>query len=179
VRRDIGIGRIFVAFLWVGATSFGGGIVAHLRNNLVVRRRWLDDPTFVQLLTISQSLPGLNAANMAILIGDRLSGTLGAIAAIAGVCLPGAVLMYIVGVVYEAERERPLLMAALEGVAPAAVGLILATTLKLGRQSFSRAADVLFMVATIVCVNRLHLPVPIALVLVGTCAVLWYGFRRR
>jgi chromate transporter len=174
-RREVGTGQIFVAFLVIGSTSVGGGIIAHLRSSLVIRHQWIDDETFLELLAISQSLPGLNAANMAVLIGDRLSGVGGAIAAVAGMCLPGALLMYLVGVVYNAERERPLLQAALAGVAPAAVGLILATTLKLGRRSLAGAADLVFLVLTVVCVNRLHMSVPRALFAVGGLAIAWYG----
>jgi chromate transport protein ChrA len=49
---------------------------------------------------------------MAILVGDRLSGTAGALAAMGGMCLPGAILMYIVGVVYgSVGQERPLVNA--------------------------------------------------------------------
>jgi len=168
---------VFAAFLVIGGTSFGGGVIAHLRSSLVVRHQWIDDRTFLELLAISQTLPGLNTANMAILIGDRLAGVPGAIAAIAGMCLPGAVLMYIVGVVYTVGQERPLVQAALAGVAPAAVGLIFATTLNLGRRSLSGAADLVFLALTVVCVNRLHMSVPQALFVVGGLAVAWYGFR--
>ena len=45
------------AFLMVGATSFGGGVVAYLRSSLVARHAWLDDKEFVELLAISQTLP--------------------------------------------------------------------------------------------------------------------------
>ena len=61
----------------MGATSLGGGVVGYLRSGLVVRERWLDDVTFVELLSISQTLPGLNATNMSILVGDRLRGGMG------------------------------------------------------------------------------------------------------
>ncbi|HET6957293.1 MAG TPA: chromate transporter [Vicinamibacterales bacterium] len=170
------LAKIFVAFLVIGATSFGGGVVAHLRTSIVVKRRWMDDKTFIELLTISQTLPGLKAANLAMLIGDRLSGAAGAIAAIAGICLPGALLMYLVGVMYQVERQRPLVEAALTGVAPAAVGLILATTAKLGRASLSCVADLMFVALTVVCVNRLHVPVPLALIGVAVLAILWHAF---
>lgn len=176
--KNKGVGQIFLAFLLIGATSFGGGVMAYLRSSLVVKHRWVDDETFVELLTITQALPGLKATNMAILAGDRLRGTLGALAAIAGVCLPGAVLMYFVGVVYQVERQRPLLEAALDGVGAAAVGLILATTVELGRKSLTRLDDLAFVLLTVVCVNRLHVPVPAALVGVGGLAAAWYGFGR-
>jgi chromate transporter len=174
-RPHPGSRRIFLAFLLIGATSFGGGVVAHLRNSLVVKHRWVDDETFVELLVISQTLPGLKATNMAVLAGDRLRGTVGALAAIAGICLPGAAFMYAVGVVYRAERERPLVEAGLEGVAAAAVGLILATTLQLGRQSRFGFADLVFIVLTVVCVNRLNVPVPVVLVGVGLAAAVWHA----
>src|ERR1700687_5428727 len=79
---NISVLQIFLEFLLIGATSFGGGVVAYLRSGLVGKREWLNDEEFVELLAISQSLPGLNATNMAILVGDKLRGIYGAIAAI-------------------------------------------------------------------------------------------------
>ena len=111
-------GRIFLAFLLIGAMSFGGGVVAHLRNTLVTRNKWMDDEGFLELLAISQTLPGLKATNIAILAGDRLCGTLGSIAAIVGVCLPGATVMYLVSIAYSVEADRPLVEAGLEGGPP-------------------------------------------------------------
>jgi chromate transporter len=170
---------IFRAFLVVGATSFGGGVVAHIRNSVVVKHAWVDDAAFVELLTISQTLPGLNAANMALLVGDRLSGARGAAAALAGICLPGALLMYLVGVMYEAERQRPLVTAALAGIAPAAAGLILATTFKLGRASIAKLDDLLFVALTVIGINRLHWSVPRVLIGVGVLAIVWHALLRR
>jgi chromate transporter len=172
------IGQIFVEFLLIGATSFGGGVVAYLRNGLVANRRWIDDQEFVELLSISQTLPGLNATNMAILVGDRLRGAWGALAAICGVCLPGALLMYTVGMAYHAHGDRALVTAGLKGVAAAAVGLILATTVQLGRKSLAHRYDLIFVALTVISVNRLHQSVPRVLIAVGILAILWYRPRR-
>ena len=86
--RPVTLYQIFAAFLIGGATSIGGGIVAYLRRGLVTNRAWVDDLTFVQMLSISEARPGLNGTNIAILAGDRLRGARGAIAAILGICLP-------------------------------------------------------------------------------------------
>jgi chromate transporter len=169
--------QIFFAFLFIGATSFGGGVVAHLRTSVVTRRRWLDDKTFLELLAVSQTVPGLTAANLAILIGDRLHGVSGALAAIAGVCLPGATLMYFAGIAYRMNGERALVAAGLGGVAAAALGLIVATTVQLGRQSLTKASDLAFVLLTIVGVNRLHLSEPLVMIGVGTLAIVWYRPR--
>ncbi len=84
--------EVFLEFLIIGATSFGG-VVPYLRNNLVVKRKWLDDREFVEMLSISQSLPGLNATNMAVQVGEKLQGFAGSIVAVIGICLPGGVLI--------------------------------------------------------------------------------------
>src|SRR5262245_65241309 len=109
----VSIGDIFRVFLLLGATSFGGGVVGYLRSSLVGRHRWLDDTAFVEMLSISQTLPGLNATNMAVLVGDRLRGTGGALAAICGICLPGALVMLVVGMLYGHHAGRPAVAAML------------------------------------------------------------------
>ena len=118
----IALCQIFTAFLIIGATSIGGGLVAYLRRDLVAKRGWLDDPTFVQMLSISEALPGLNGTNIAILAGDRLRGARGAIAAILGICLPGALIMFAVALAYQAHGNRPVVAAMLATIAAAAVG---------------------------------------------------------
>lgn len=166
--------QIFIEFLLIGATSFGGGVVAYLRNGLVSKRAWLDDKSFVELLSISQSLPGLNSTNMAILVGDRLRGWSGAVLAFLGMCLPGGLLMYAVGMAYREHGDHPLATAALKGVAAAAVGLILATAVQLGRKSLDHKADPWFVVISVLGVNRLHFSVLIVLLAVGLLATLYY-----
>ena len=114
----------FWVFLVMGATSLGGGVVGYLRTGLVARQRWLDDVTFVELLSISQTLPGLNATNMSILVGDRLRGWHGALLAMLGMCLPGAALMTAAAFAYGVGGDDPWSKAFLHGIAAGAVGLI-------------------------------------------------------
>ncbi len=171
------VGEIFLEFLLIGATSFGGA-VPYLRNNLVTKRRWVDDKEFVEMLSISQSLPGLNATNMAILVGQKLRGWLGAVVAILGMCLPGAMLMYVVGVFYHLHGDHVWATAALKGVAAAAVGLILFTVVGLSKKALSHRFDFIFMAATVLAVNRLHWSVPKALLIVGILATLFHFPRK-
>ena len=169
---------IFLQFLVIGATSFGGGVVAYLRNGLVTKKKWVDDKQFVELLSISQTLPGLNATNMAVMVGDRLRGWLGSLVAICGICLPGAVIMFGVGMMYQSGGDRKLVNAALKGVAAAAVGLILATSMQLSKKSLHNKWDLIFVVLTVVGVNRLHQSVPRVLLVVGLLAILWHWPRK-
>ena len=104
-RVVVSIWSIFLEFLIIGATSFGG-VIPYLREALVSKRNWIDDKQFVEMLSISQSLPGLNATNMAILVGEKLRGAPGAISAIAAICLPGGLLMYCVGIFYHLHGDH-------------------------------------------------------------------------
>jgi chromate transporter len=171
-------GQIFLEFLIIGATSFGG-VVPYLRASLVTKRGWIDDKEFVEMLSISQSLPGLNATNMAIQVGNKLGGASGALAAIIGICLPGAVLMYIVGIYYRVHGDHTWITAALKGVAAAAVGLILSTVVSMSKKSLSSKFDFVFIALTVIAVNRLHLSVPLTLIAVGILAILFHRPRKQ
>lgn len=86
---------MFGVFLRLGLTSFGGPI-AHLgyfREEFVVRRRWLDEARYAQLLAICQFLPGPASSQMGFAIGLLRAGWRGALAAFAGFTLPSALLM--------------------------------------------------------------------------------------
>ena len=178
VAARVSIGQIFLEFLTIGATSFGG-VVPYLRGSLVTKRHWVDDKEFVEMLSISQSLPGLNATNMAILVGEKLRDAMGSIAAIIGICLPGAVLMYIVGIFYRMHGDHIWVTAALKGVAAAAVGLILSTVVSMSKKSLSGKVDFIFIALTVIAINRLHLGVPSTLVAVGVLAVLFHRPRKQ
>ena len=168
---------IFWQFLIIGATSFGG-VVPYLREGLVTKNHWVDDKEFVELLSISQSLPGLNATNMAILLGDRLKGWMGAVAGIVGVCLPGALIMLCVGMFYRIHGDHPYVTYMLKGVAAAAAGLLLATVIQLGKKSLSHQFDLFFVLITVLAVDRLHLGVPKTLVIVGLVAIFFHYPRK-
>jgi chromate transporter len=155
VAAQTSIAEIFLEFLIIGATSFGG-VVPYLRGSLVTKQHWVDDKQFVEMLSISQSLPGLNATNMAILVGRKLRGALASLAAVIGICLPGAVLMYGVGIFYRIHGDHIWITAALKGVAAAAVGLILSTVVGLSKKSLSSNFDFVFIALTVIAVNRLH-----------------------
>lgn len=85
--------QVFVIFLRLGLTSFGGP-VAHLgyfRQALVVQRRWLSEHSYADLVALCQFLPGPASSQVGIALGLSRAGYLGAIAAWLGFTLPSAV----------------------------------------------------------------------------------------
>ncbi|MDR6991152.1 chromate efflux transporter [Luteimonas sp. 3794] len=94
-RPGITAGRIFRVFLRLGLTSFGGP-VAHLaffRDEFVVRRRWLGEAEYAELVALCQCLPGPASSQVGMALGLRWAGLRGALAAWCGFTLPSALLM--------------------------------------------------------------------------------------
>ncbi|MFG1352801.1 chromate efflux transporter [Xanthobacter autotrophicus] len=89
-------GEVFAAFLKLGLTSFGGP-VAHLgyfRDELVLRRRWMDDAAYGDLVALCQFLPGPASSQLGFALGLlRGGGLLGGLAAWAGFTLPSAMVL--------------------------------------------------------------------------------------
>ena len=87
--------EIFAAFLRLGLTSFGGPVahLAYFREDLVRRRRWLDEPAYADLVGLCQFLPGPASSQVGFGIGLLRGGWRGGLAAWVGFTLPSATLM--------------------------------------------------------------------------------------
>ena len=91
--------RVFLVFLRLGLTSFGGPI-AHLgyfREALVVRRQWLAEAEYADIVALCQVLPGPASSQVGMVLGLRRAGLPGALAAWCGFTLPSALLMVALG----------------------------------------------------------------------------------
>jgi chromate transporter len=176
---QVSLSRIFFAFLTIGATSLGGGVIGYLRSGLVASLHWLSDEEFVELLAICQSLPGLNSSNMAILVGDRLRGGPGALAALIGICLPGGLIMTAAGAAYgTAHQASPLVPLILHGVSAGAVGMVLYVTVELGAKTIRLPSEFFFAAVTLFLVSYMKFSVLAALFLVGAVAIVYYRPRK-
>lgn len=118
-------GEVFLAFLKLGLTSFGGPI-AHLgyfREELVVRRRWLDDRAYGDLVALCQFLPGPASSQVGFGLGWLRAGPLGALAAWTAFTLPSALLMVLIALGAGA-LEGPLAAGLPHGLKLVAVAVV-------------------------------------------------------
>src|SRR5579863_8286896 len=115
---------VFLAFLRLGCTSFGGPI-AHLgyfRTEFVERRKWLAESAYVEIVAVCQFLPGPASSQTGMAIGLSQAGWLGMAAAWAGFTLPSAVLM--TAFAYGADAWGTLGAEWLHGLKVAAVAVV-------------------------------------------------------
>lgn len=155
--EKVSLVALFVEFLLIGAVSFGGGIVAYEKILLTEKKKWLSQDEFMAALAISQTMPGLNSVNLAILAGDKLRGSLGAFVAMFGLILPGSLFVIIAGYAYKEGQDHPIVNLLLAGIAACATGLLAAITYKLGADLFKQLRPLLIIVTTFILMSVLHL----------------------
>ncbi len=122
--------ELFLAFTSLALQGFGG-VLPVAQRELVERRRWLSREQFVEMLAVSQVLPGPNVVNLALTFGDRAFGWRGAVTALVGMlALPLLVVLGLTAV-YGRFADIPAVSGALRGMGAVAAGLVIATGIKL------------------------------------------------
>ena len=136
--------QLFWSFLQIGLFSVGGGYAAMplIQAQVVDQHHWLSMEAFTDIITISQTTPGPIAINSATFVGIQVSGIAGAVAATIGCVLPSAVLMLLLGYLYQKYKKLSVIQGVLEGLRPAVIALIAAAGISIGRQAFWNEASV-------------------------------------
>ncbi len=165
---------LFVQFFIIGAVSFGGGIIAYERILLVEKRKWLSADEFMAYLAISQTMPGLNSVNLAVIAGDHLRGALGAITATLGLILPGSIFVLAVGIIYANAADHPLVNYVLAGIAAAATGLLAAITYKIGNDHWRHLRSLLIIICTFLLMSIAKLSLPYVILIMAPISLYLY-----
>ncbi len=119
--------QIFVSFAKIGAVLFGGGyaMLPLLEREVVDRRKWCRLEEMTDYYAMAQLVPGVVAVNTAMLIGHRLRGFWGTVAATLGVVLAPFLVILAYAIAFDQMRDSALLANAMSGLRPAVAGLML------------------------------------------------------
>ncbi len=117
--------EVLRVFLKLGLISFGGPIahIGYFREEFVVRRRWLDDPSYTDLVALCQFLPGPTSSQVGFSIGLMRAGYFGGLAAWTGFTLPSAIALVLFAYGAHALAE-PVGMGVLHGLELVAVAIV-------------------------------------------------------
>jgi chromate transporter len=137
-----GHGRVSFAaalrfWLKLGFISFGGpaGQIAVMHQELVDRRRWIDEAHFLHALNFCMLLPGPEAQQLATYLGWRMHGVRGGIAAGVLFVLPSLLLIGTLAWLYLTHGENTLIAGTLAGIKPAVIAIVLMAAWRLGRRT--------------------------------------------
>ena len=119
--------KLFWSTLYLSAFTFGGGyvIVSLMKKKFVDELGWIDEEEMLDLVAIAQSTPGAIAVNGAIVVGYKLEGIIGVIAAIAGTIIPPFVIISVISFFYELFASNVYVQQVLTGM-QAGVGAVIA-----------------------------------------------------
>ena len=158
--------QLFLCFVKVGMTSFGGSTQAWIFRAVVEERCWLNEADFLAGVTIAQILPGANPVNLSLYVGQRLRGWPGAVVATLGMVAPAIFIVLLAGALYARLAHFALTHFLLIGIATVGIGATLAAGLKVARKIERRPAIIVIGLATFVAVGVLHWSmVPVVVVL--------------
>ena len=127
---------VFWSFIKITSLVIGGGyaIIAAAQLEFVEKRKWLTDDDVIEMITITQTVPGILACNAAIYIGWRLAGLPGAIAGLLGAAIPSVVIISLIAAgmkSIEHMMQTPFVQGMFKGVIGSIVGMVIVTALKM------------------------------------------------
>ena len=170
--------KIFLSFFKIGAFSFGGGyaMLPLIQREIVNSNKWITFKEFIDIIGISQMTPGPIAINSATFVGFKVSGILGSISATLGVVSFSFILVTIANHYIIKFKESYIMKAALTGMRPALIGLIISVFLSLGKESYKDIKSVVIgiIILVLLLTGKLH---PIIIILIsGVLGIIFYGF---
>ena len=141
---------IFISMVKIGCFAFGGGyaIIALLEGEFVAKRKWIDRDELYDVVAIAEGTPGPIALNVATYVGYRMRGTVGAIVATVGMCLPSFVIMYLISSFYDQFMEIGLVASAFKGVCICVIDLIACAGIKMLRRMKKTPLNILLYTVT-------------------------------
>lgn len=164
---------LFLIFSRIGLLSFGGGLSGWFLREFVQERRWMSEEDFLNGLSLSQALPGVNVKNMAIWIGYRLLGRWGAFASFMGIIVPPAIVIVLIATVFASLQGFEATHVALAGAGAAAIGLSLSMGITAARSLPPGIFPILMMAAVFVAIGVLQWPLVWTVLVAGTISVAW------
>ncbi|MDA7964179.1 chromate efflux transporter [Ruegeria sp.] len=165
--------ELFRVFGRIGLLSFGGPAaqISLMHQELVERRPWLDEQTYLRALSLCMLLPGPEAMQLATYAGWRLRGVLGGLIAGTLFILPGALIIAILVGLYAAYGDLPLVQAGFLGVKATVIVIVLQALRNLSRKALIGTEPRIIAALAFVAIFALNLPFPLIIL----TAAIW-GF---
>ena len=128
--------QIFSIFAKIGAFTIGGGYaMLPIIKQEIVKRGWLQEDDFTDIVALAQAAPGLLAVNISIFTGYRLRGVKGSIVATLGSILPSFIIILAIAALFSGFRDNPIVIRMFKGIRPVVVALIAIPMLDMAKKA--------------------------------------------
>jgi chromate transporter len=170
-----------LVFLHIGAVAFGGlgAALALIERELVNKRPWLTAADVTEALTYTKLLPGSTVVQVVAYLGYKLGGWSGSAVATVAFVFPSALLMLALAAAYVSATAVPALRPAINGLTAAIVGILLATTYRLGKANIPDRITLGIALASIVAGVFLGVSAAVIVVVAGLLGICLYALPLR
>jgi chromate transporter len=174
--QTMGIAPLAWVFFRIGALAFGETELAMIERELVDRRNVLTHQDLADALTYTKVLPGSTVVQLVAFLAYRLGGWPGSALATIAYLLPSTLAMMALAAGYVAVSRAPLIRPAAEGLAAAAVGLLLATAWRLGRRAIDprQPLGVVLALGAVIASGAFGISTAIVVVVAGLIGIVAY-----
>jgi chromate transporter len=119
-------GQIFFTFAKIGTFTIGGGyaMLPLIQKEVVEQKKWISHSNFVDMIALSQSVPGIMAVNIAIMTGYRIKKNKGSIVAALGAILPSFLMILAIALFFRSFQDNVYIAKMFKAIRPAVVALI-------------------------------------------------------
>ena len=144
--------ELFLSMCKIGLFTFGGGyaMINILDNEFVVKKKWLSEDEFLDLVTIAESTPGPIAINLATYIGYKQKKFLGSLLSTAGMCIPSFAIIYVISLFLNRFLEIEIIASAFKGIQVGVIFIIFMAGLKMLKNMKKTAFNITILSLTVV-----------------------------
>jgi len=145
-----------------------------IQKDIVEKYHWLSMEQFTDIIAITEMTPGPIAVNSATFVGYKLAKFWGALVSTVGVVLPSFLVIWAIASVFLSFQNNPIVQAALRGLRPAVLGMIIVAALSISNIATTGFKSVIIVLGVIlgVAVFKLH-PI-IVFILSGIIGILFF-----
>jgi chromate transporter len=163
--------QIFSAFFKVGMFTFGGGyaMLPLLQKDIVQKRGWATDEEVIDYYAISQSLPGIIAINISMLVGYGRKRTPGLVAAALGMASPSLIIILIIATFIKNFQHLDFVRHAFNGIRVAVAALIVSSAVSMWKSGVKDAAGLVIFAAALLAFTFIDIS-PVLPVIAGAAA---------
>lgn len=169
--------KLFFTFLKIGLFTIGGGYaMIPLIEREVVDKKWLDREDFYDLFTITQTLPGVFAVNIAIFVGFKLKKFRGALACAMGTILPSFCIILLIAIFFTQTQDNIYVQKAFKGLRPAVVALIIVPCISAAKASKLTSKTIVIPIIATLLIWQFDVS-PIYIILGAAIGGIIYSFK--
>ncbi|MGV3025469.1 chromate transporter [Clostridium thermobutyricum] len=173
--------KLFFTFLKIGATTYGGGyaMIGIMEKEIVDKKKYLDLESYLDILTVCQSLPGPLAITSTAFIGYKINKFVGAIVSLLGTLIPSFIIIFLVATVFTKFESNIFVQHALQGIKAVVPVLVFIAVIKFWKRLDKNVHNIVFALVVLFALEFLKINPALIIIFSAIYGILVYGIKDR